>query len=348
MALSSTDVFYVRFTGPGRGVEGRRAIKAKENTTRVRPPEKGDVGRGLSFDFKALGRTMSETFSIDEVARLFEITKGRLRYWDRTDFISPTGYDGARRRYTFQDLVCVRSAVTLIEGGVSLQRARKVLMQLSKKLPQAVHPITQLRIRGDAKTIIVSGEEHEFEADTGQLLIDFNVKSIEENIVSKLPARRQAREQKSAYEWYLEGCRLDEDEEMLGRAEEAYHKAIHMDPTLANAYTNLGNLRYRLGAIDDARILYVKAIEVDEEQPEAHYNLGFIEFDDGDMEQAKKCFSRAVVLDPTFADAHFNLAMTLFRLDEEVEAREHWRLYLNIEPIGPWADIARRRLQDAQ
>jgi tetratricopeptide (TPR) repeat protein len=192
----------------------------------------------------------------------------------------------------------------------------------------------------------VVDEDHEFEADSGQLLIDFSVSSLEQTIVSELPARRLEAERRSAYEWYLEGCRLDEDEATLPHAEEAYHRAIHLDPALANAYTNLGNIRYRAGAVKDARTLYAKAIEVDPEQPEAHYNMGFLEFEEAEFEGAEACFRRAIDLDPTFADAHFNLAMTVFRMGLDDEARAHWKQYLSLEPSGPWADIARRRLQD--
>jgi tetratricopeptide (TPR) repeat protein len=64
------------------------------------------------------------------------------------------------------------------------------------------------------------------------------------------------------------------------------------------------------------------------------------------MERAEACFTRAVELDGTFADAHFNVAMTLFRLGHYERARHHLQHYLSIEPTGPWADIARRRLND--
>lgn len=291
---------------------------------------------------------MSATFSWREVCRLFDISEGRLRYWDRSDFISPSGHDGVRRCFTFQDLIAIRSAKELIDQGVTLQKARKIIGKLKGILPKSTNPLAKLRIKGDAGTVVVLDEDREFEAQSGQLLIDFSVENIQESIVSELPSRREDPESRTAYEWYLEGCRCDEDDNLLAQAEEAYHRAIYLDPTLANAYTNLGNLRYRAGAVKDAKILYRKAIEVDRDQPEAHYNLGFLEFEDGSLVEARGCFRRAVELDPTFADAHFNLAMTLFRLDEDEAARDHWKRYLNLEPTGPWADIARKRLQEVQ
>lgn len=347
MKAPETSLIFVKFGGPRRGEVGRLELRdgAREASEAS--------AAGPTFEEEELpdeppapGRTMSETFSRREVCRLFDISEGRLRYWDRSGFLSPSGRDGRRKCYTFQDLISIRSAKTLLDSGVTLQRTRRILGELRDKLPSSTHPLGQLRIRGDGKTVVVIDDEHEFDADSGQLLLDFSVSSLEQTIVSELPARRASAERRTAYEWYLEGCRLDEEECTLPSAEEAYHRAIHLDPTLANAYTNLGNIRYRAGAVEDARALYSKAIEVDPEQPEAHYNLGFLEFEIGAFESAESCFRRALELDPTFADAHFNLAMTVFRMGLVEEARVHWKRYLSLEPTGPWADIARRRLQD--
>ena len=59
---------------------------------------------------------------------------------------------------------------------------------------------------------------------------------------------------RSAYELYLEGCRFDEDPQTMERAAEAYVAALRLDPALSCAITNLGNLRYRIGAVDQLRI----------------------------------------------------------------------------------------------
>jgi DNA-binding transcriptional MerR regulator len=336
-------VIYVRFDGPWPGKLGRSETG-------------GDRGEGVVAPKKSETRqadrdagppqVAGETYTLAEVSRLFDVSESRLRYWDRSGFLKPSGDDGERRVYTFQDLVGIRSAKTLLDGGVTLQRARRILSSLKEKLPQSTQPLGRLRILSDSRTVTVIDEEREFEADSGQLLLDFSVSSIAESIVSTLAPRRSHPELRTGYDWYLEGCRLDEDEATSAQAEEAYHRAIYLDPSMANAYTNLGNLMYRTGKIEDARALYRKAVEIDPDQPEGHYNLGFLCFETGDIEEAERCFSVAVGLDSTFADAHFNLAMTQSRLGRSDEARVHWERYLEIEPMGPWADIAREKLSE--
>ncbi len=347
MTVPSTRICFVEFGGPRRGLTGRAEVRWPDRKDEV--GGQGDADEEMAGEAtRPPGRMMAETFTRREVSRLFELGEGRLEYWDRSGFLSPSGHDGRRRCYTFQDLIRIRSARDLLEAGVSLRRVRRAIEGLSEQLPRSIHPLGRLRIRGDGRTIVVADDDHEFEADSGQLLLDFSVSSLAETIVKEMPAREPTGELRTAYEWYLEGCRLDEGESTRAQAEEAYHRAIHLDPGLANAYTNLGNLRFRAGAIEDAKVLYEKAIEVDPDQPEAQYNMGYIWYEEGLLDQALDSFLRSVEIDPTFADAHFNLAMTLLRLRRGDEARAHWRRYLTIEPTGPWAEIARRRLQEGQ
>jgi len=52
----------------------------------------------------------------------------------------------------------------------------------------------------------------------------------------------------------------------------------------------------------------------------------------------------AVALAPDFADACFNLALTCEELELVDEAQRHWRRYLDLDPMGEWAAIAREHL----
>jgi len=342
----SAMVYYVRFKGHNSGIIGKRPTDSSHQ-----PGEGENVVskkvRKSSAKTNAPGQTMSDTYSFTEVSKLFDITKSRLKYWDKSGFLSPSGHKGRSRCYTFQDLLGIRSVKTLLDKGISLQRTRHILKKINEAIPRSSHPLGHLRIMADDKTVIVTDSSHDFDADTGQLLLDFEVKNFEEEIVRDMPNKEADNiDSMSAYEWYLQGCSLDETPETMAEAEKAYHHAIYLDPTLANAYTNLGNLLYRNGSMQDAKALYEKAIEVDLNQPEAHYNLGFLEFEGKNFKEAKTCFVKAIELDSTFADAHFNLAITLFRLGQSKLARQKLKTYLNLEPSGPWADMARKRLSE--
>ncbi len=341
----ATTICYVRFGGLNPGIIGRRFVGRTEERWGGEIDESPNQEKRDDRATALPVRIMSSVYSVKDVSRLFDINEGRLRYWDKSEFLSPTGYDGRRRCYTFQDLIGIRSLKTLLDNGISVQRARRILKKLRDAIPRSSHPLSKLRIMADAKTVVVTDADREYDADSGQLLLDFEVKALEIEVADLMDHTMEA-EERSAYEWYLEGCRLDECADTLKEAEEAYHRAIHLDPTLANAYTNLGNLLYRTGAVEDAKVLYEKAIEVDAHQPEAHYNLGFLEFEARRFPNAEAHFTRAVKLDSTFADAHFNLAITFYRLGKNERAQSQLETYLSLEPNGVWADLARQRLED--
>ena len=334
--MSDEKVIHVRF-GPGGG---RRVDPPPVELTPPSEPPPPPHGRASSADPTA------ELFRRREVARLFQIAEGQLEYWARSGFLVPSAKVGRRRYYTFQDLVGVRAAKELIDGGASLRTVRRSIEHLRETLPHVTRPLNELRVVADGASVVVHEHEHVFDAETGQLSLNFAVRSISDAVVEVLrPDRQDPERKRRAFEAYLEGCRMDEDEETYARAEECYRRAIELDPTLANALTNHGNLRFRQGDVDEAARLYERALEIDAEQPEALYNLGFLAFDRGQLEHAVSFFEAAAVFDPSFADARFNLAMALEELGRTTEAQPHWAAYLELDPVGPWAEIARRHLR---
>jgi tetratricopeptide (TPR) repeat protein len=289
---------------------------------------------------------LSDLYSAQDVARLFLVTASRLRYWDRTEFLSPSGRRGSRRYYTFQDLIGLRAAKALLDAGIPLQRVRKSVDSLRALLPKVTRPLNELRVQADGQSVLVRDAQGQFEPHTGQGVLDFEVSSLRDDVVRTLKRHGELSEQKrSAYELYLEGCRLDEDEATFANAEQMYRRALELDPTLANALTNLGNVRFRRGFPEEAEKHYKDALAIDNDQPEAYYNLGFLYYERGDATSAVTCFERAVAKDPGFADAHFNLAMALEEVAEHTTARRHWQTYLQLEPQGAWAEVARRHLK---
>ena len=76
-------------------------------------------------------------FSADHVVRLTGLSKGQLRYWDKTGFFRPRyAYEDRRapysRIYSFRDVVGLKTlAILRKEHGISLQHLRTVAHRLS-------------------------------------------------------------------------------------------------------------------------------------------------------------------------------------------------------------------------
>ena len=328
--MNEDNVIHVDFGGQGTDKPLSRRILP---TT---PPE-GDARPRIKDP-------LGDLYSTTDASKLFGLSEGRLRYWERSDFIERSVRVGGKRYYSFQDLISIRAARELLDEGIPLQSVRRSIEALRTSLPRVARPLSSLRIVADGAHVVVRDDQGSFEPRTGQQQLDFGVSQLRDDVVRVLRRSGRKNDFSLAYQHYLEGCRLDEDERTFEQAEQAYRRAIELDPSLANAFTNLGNLLYRRGVIEEAENLYVRALKIDPEQPEAFYNLGFMLFERGDVDAAVLNFRRALRSDPAFADAHFNLAMALSDQGDERQAREHWETYLKLDPESPWAEIARRYL----
>ena len=204
-------------------------------------------------------------------------------------------------------------------------------------------PLIEARVGSDGAQMLARHAGVTFDPVTGQRIFDFNVRAIRDDVVRVLRPRISRRQQE-AWEAYLEGLRLDEDETTRHRAETAYRRAVELDPNLATALTNLGNLRLLAGDRAEAEALYRRAMGADTTLAEAPYNLAYLLVERGEHAQAVELFRRAVELRADFAEAHFNLAMALSELGRRVEARVHWKKYLELEPQGTWSSAARQHL----
>jgi Tfp pilus assembly protein PilF len=176
------------------------------------------------------------------------------------------------------------------------------------------------------------------------MLLDFDVKSLRDDVVRVLRPSISRNRARTAYDLYVQASRLDEDPKSFDEAEALYRQALELDPYLAIAYTNLGNIYFRRHDDTTADSMYRRALELDPKQSEAHYNLGYVLLERGDSSGAVPYFKAAISADPTFADAHFNLAMAFEQMGEVTKARPYWRKYVELEPEGTWAEIARKHL----
>ena len=287
---------------------------------------------------------VTDVFTQGEIARLLGVSPGRLRSLDRSGVISPSGRRRGRRAYTFADLIQLRAAQSLLAKRVRLRDVSRAVVALRKTLPRVARPLAELRIVSDGTRIVVRTQDGNFEPLSGQMLLDFEVKQLRDDVVRVLRPTAGRQRARTAYELYLRASELDEDPATMAEAEALYKKAIELDPWLTIAYTNLGNICFRRQNIAAAEELYRKALDLDAKQPEAQYTLGYVMLERGNAEEAVSLFLGALEADPQFSDAYFNLAMAYEQVGQSEQARPYWAKYIELEPSGTWTEIARRHL----
>jgi tetratricopeptide (TPR) repeat protein len=314
---------------------------------------------------------MIELYSIRDVSRILAVQESRLRYWMQTGFVGPTVRKGGRFYYTFCDLVAVKAAKDLSEAGMPVQKVRKNVEALKKALPGDTHPASRLRVCSDGETIVALADDVAFQPIGGQVVMAFTVPSFGEHVAEVLAMPRvapgpaagaaraagpdtaapapvedsptEANSGTTAYRYFVEACAAEDrgDGEL---AEHLFRQAIDLEPHMAAALTNLGNLLYRQGELEEARRLYERALDHDPAQPEARYNLGNLLEDLGETELAIAELRRVCATAPEFADAHYNLGLMLAQVGGAAQARHHLERYLELDAASDWAGHARSYL----
>ncbi len=299
---------------------------------------------------------MIELYSVRDVSRILAVQESRLRYWTQTGFVGPTVRKGGRFYYTFPDLVAVKAAKDLLVTGMPLQRVRKNVEALRHALPGDTHPMTKLRVCCDGETIVALADDVAFQPIGGQVVMAFSVPSFGEHVLTTLAMPRasavptpieddptEANAGSSAYRRFVEACAA-EDRGESDAAEHLFRLAIELEPRMAAALTNLGNLVYRQGEVREARGLYERALDADPNQPEARYNLANLLEDIGETELAISELRRVCAAAPEFADAHYNLGVMLAQVGGTAQARHCLERYLELDGTSDWANHARSYL----
>lgn len=319
---------------------------------------------------------MIELYSIRDVARILVLQESRLRYWMQTGFIGPTVRKGGRFYYTFCDLVAVKAAKDLLAADIPLQKVRKAVDSLKRALPNDTHPTSRMRVCSDGETIVALADDVAFEPVGGQVVMAFTVPSLGQHVAEVLAMPRvdptavsgaapgapgarhdagapdleiagestEANGATAAYRHFVEACAA-EDRGDSQLAEHLLRQAIDLEPNMAAALTNLGNLVYRQGELAVARELYERALENDPNQPEARYNLANLLEDLGEIELAITELRKVCVAAPEFADAHYNLGVMLAQVGGAAQARQHLERYLELDAASDWASHARAYLE---
>jgi DNA-binding transcriptional MerR regulator len=299
------------------------------------------------------------TYTFAGAAKILDIAESKLRYWAQVGFVGPSARRAGKQVFTFQDLVSIKAAKELTDRGFKAAEIRKALDDVRVALPDVDRPLDRIRVTFDGARLVVVDDERAFEVG-GQAVFGFSLRELADRGAAPGPREASAPAAapeapgpadapgaaRTAYDWFAEGTHIEarggSPDEVDARAEACYRKAVALDPGLAAAHTNLGNLAHRRGDTARAREAFEAALALDPDQPEARFNLANLILEAGDLELAVAEFRRVLQVAPAFADAHYNLAVALERLGGRSQARAHLERYLALEEgSAPWAEEAR-------
>jgi tetratricopeptide (TPR) repeat protein len=266
-------------------------------------------------------------FGTAEVARLLGMTPRQVRRLATAGVLRPDRGPRRAYRFSFQDLVLLRAAKSLADLDVPRRRVHRALRSLSRQLPRD-RPLSELRITAEGDEIVVRDGQAAWVPTSGQLTLDFLVADLATEVASLAQehARRRGRDDPAdADGWFALGLELEGVAPT--EAEEAYRRALQLNPDLPEALINLGRLFQTRGRRHEAEDLYRRARTVQPDLAVAAFNLGTVLEEQRRTEEAAEAYRSAVELDPALADAHYNLSGVYERLGNAVAAFRHLRRY---------------------
>jgi len=201
-------------------------------------------------------------YGLREVVKLLRMPRSTVNSLVKAGFVSPARGPRNALRFSFQDLIVLRTAQALASAKLPAQRITKSLKELRRRLPDAM-PLSGLSIAAVGDRVVVKEGAKRWQAESGQYLLAFegNPAAGALKVIERKPLD-------DGYELHQAG-RLQE-------AEAAYRSALEAqagDPLLLY---NLGVLLEDLGRKTEAMESYRAALRGDPRMADCHYNLSLL------------------------------------------------------------------------
>jgi tetratricopeptide (TPR) repeat protein len=290
-------------------------------------------------------------YTAHDVARMLGLTPGRLRAYLRSGVLSPDRGARGELRFSFQDLLLLRTAEGLVRERVPPRRVRSALRKLRASLPEA-QPLTGVQLGAEDERVVAREGTARWQVESGQVLLDFDrTRTLADAdaqgplpSLGELPARRPLEGPSlpaggraevvplSIDELYEVGCDLEEAD--AAHAEASYRQVLALAPRHADAHINLGRLLHERGDLVGAEEHYRSALDERPDDPTATFNLGVALEDEGRVVEALDAYERALALNAHNADAHYNAARLYEKGGDYGASLRHLRAYRDLTRRG--------------
>jgi tetratricopeptide (TPR) repeat protein len=267
-----------------------------------------------------------------DILRILRISGRQLAGWEKAGLIKNAN------SYSFFDILQLKKVRDLRAKKVRPAVIRESLQAMLKQAAGMENPLVEAGTFSTGMRVAFRHEGRALEPIAGQFVMDFANREV---VAANVKTMRSA---ENAGEFFARGIALEEDPAAQVEAIEAYKKAIELDATHAAAHINLGTLYYNRRDYVSAEKHYRQAIEVDPRYALAYFDLGNVLDETGRLQDAVKAYKDAITLASTYADAHYNLALAYEKMKQPRSALRHWRAYIKLDNVGPWAVHARNQI----
>jgi tetratricopeptide (TPR) repeat protein len=263
------------------------------------------------------------SYGVRDVERLLCLSRSTIRSLIAAGFVVPERGPRGAWRFSFQDLIVLRTAQALAAAKVPQRRITRSVRELRRHLPDAM-PLSGLSICAVADRVVVREGGSRWQAESGQYLLEFEGDPAD-GALSVIESMNADAARDGAQTWFDKGVALERQGAQGAR--KAYERAIGTDPAFLDAYINLGRLLHEAGHFARAEQVYREAIKGCGSDSLLLYNLGVL-LDDMDRKpEAVAAYEAALERDPGLADCHYNLSLLCESLAKPKEAIRHMARY---------------------
>jgi len=266
-----------------------------------------------------------QTYSLRDIESMLGVSRAVIAGLVASGFVTPSRGPRREYRFSFQDVVLLRTAHRLQAAHIAPRKIVRSLQRLKATLPEEL-PLTGLRITAVGNEIAVREGATQWQVDSGQLLMDFEVVPSH-GTVSVLP--REPQSEDTAADCFARAMTLEATDR--AGAERAYRRAIAAAPRFVDPYLNLGVMLCEDGRCAEAIDLYRHAVAHAPEEALLHFNLAIALEDAKRMDEALAAYRACMRLDPKFADAHYNAARLHELLGHPKDAIRHYSEYRRLQ-----------------
>ena len=267
-------------------------------------------------------REVSEGYSVRDVTRLLGLSRSIVSGFVEAGIVSPARGRRGEYRFSFPDLVVLRTAQALKTAKLPPARIVRSLRRLRAKLPAAV-PLTGLRVEAVGDAVVVTEGNAQWQPDDGQYVLRFAVAPTAGGVAFfEKPASVAA---PAPVDWFSRGVALESED--VAEACDAYRRALAENPQHLDAYINLGLCLHNSGRAGDAEAVYRAALAHCGPDGTLLFNLAVALEDCGRQDEALEAYRAALAEAPDMADAHYNLALLCQQRGLGQEALRHLSAY---------------------
>jgi len=267
------------------------------------------------------------TYSMRDVQRVLRLSADTTRNLIKAGFVKPARGTRREYRFSFQDLIVLRTARALIDAKIPARRIHRSLESLRRELPESV-PLSGLSISAVGEHVVVRDGDTQRQVDSGQYLLGLEV-SIENGVLRVVEHREAAAPPPAASapsaDWFTRALTLESSDPEAALT--AWGHAVDEDAANAAAWTNWGRLLHEQGRTQQAAEVYRRALTQVGPDPLLLYNQGVLLEDLGDAAAALAAYQGAIAEDPDLADCHYNLARLYESLGQAQHAIRHLGQY---------------------